>query len=75
MPDPRLLDPASLFLTDERSDAAVVGSGNKAMGTSPLLTFRSWSIITIKSSCRKMILKRLHLRLGKKSHGEVDEAG
>ena len=41
-PDPRLLDP-------------VVGSGNKAMGTSPLLTFRSWcrtwgSIITIKSS-------------------------
>ena len=55
MPDPRLLDPVSLFLTDERSDAAVVGSGNKAMGTSPLLTFGSWcrtwgSIITIKSS-------------------------
>ena len=55
MPDPRLLDPVSLFLTDERSDAAVVGSGTKAMGTSPLLTFRSWcrtlgSIITIKSS-------------------------
>ena len=51
MPDPRLLDPVSLFLTDERSDAAVVGSGNKAMGTSPFLTFRSWcrtwgSIIT-----------------------------
>ena len=42
MPDPRLLDPVSLFLTDERSDAAVVGSGNKAMGKSPLLTFRSW---------------------------------
>ena len=42
MPDPRLLDPVSLFLTDERSDAAVVGSGNKAMGTSPWLTFRSW---------------------------------
>ena len=39
MPDPRLLDPVSLFLTDERSDAAVVGSGNKAMGTSPFLTF------------------------------------
>ena len=39
MPDPRLLDPFSLFLTDERSDAAVVGSGNKAMGTSPFLTF------------------------------------
>ena len=38
MPDPRLLDPVSLFLTDERSDAAVVGSGNKAMGTSPWLT-------------------------------------
>ena len=38
MPDPRL-DPVSLFLTDERSDAAVVGSGNKAMGTSPFLTF------------------------------------
>ena len=35
-------DPVSLFLTDERSDAAVVGSGNKAMGKSPLLTFRSW---------------------------------
>ena len=32
MPDPRLLDPVNLFLTDERSDAAVVGSGNKAMG-------------------------------------------
>ena len=42
MPDPRLLDPVSLLLTDERSDAAVVGSGNKAMKTSPLLTFRSW---------------------------------
>ena len=55
MPDTRLLDPVGLFLTDDRSDAAVVGSGNKAMGTSPLLTFRSWcrtwgSIITIKSS-------------------------
>ena len=55
MPDPRLLDPVSLFLTDERSDAAVVGSGNKAMGTSPWLTFRSWCrtwgyIRTIKSS-------------------------
>ena len=42
MPDPRLLDHVSLFLTDERSDAAVVGSGNKAMGTSLLFTFRSW---------------------------------
>ena len=31
MPDPRLLDPVRLLLTDERSDAAVVGSGNKAM--------------------------------------------
>ena len=39
MPDLRLLDPVSLFLMDERSDAAVVGSGNKAMGTSPFLTF------------------------------------
>ena len=39
MPDPRLPDPVSLLLTDERSDAAVVGSGNKAMGTSPFLTF------------------------------------
>ena len=72
MPDPRLLDLVSLFLTDERSDAAIVGSGNTATGTSPLLTFRSWcrtwgSIITIKSSRRKMILKRLHLRLGKKA--------
>ena len=44
MPDPRLpvLNGRSLFLTDERSDAGVVGSGNKAMGTSPFLTFRSW---------------------------------
>ena len=55
MPDPRLLDPVSLLITDERSDAAVVGSPNKAMGTSPLLAFRSWcrtwgSIRTIKSS-------------------------
>ena len=32
MPDARLLDPVSLFLTDERSDAAVVGSGIEAMG-------------------------------------------
>ena len=39
MPDPRLLDPVRLFLTDERSDAAVVGSGNKAMGASLFLTF------------------------------------
>ena len=38
MPDPRLLDPVNLFLTGERSDAAVVGSGNKAMGKSPFLT-------------------------------------
>ena len=36
MPDPRLL---SLLLTDERSDAAVAGSSNKAMGKSPFLTF------------------------------------
>ena len=39
MPDPHLLDPVRLFLTDEHSDVAVVGSGNKAMGTSPFLTF------------------------------------
>ena len=32
MPDPRLLDPVSLFLTEEHSDAAVVGSGKKAIG-------------------------------------------
>ena len=38
LPDPRLLDPVNLFLK-ERSDAAVVGSGTKAMGTSPFLTF------------------------------------
>ena len=31
--------PQSLFLTGERSDAAVVGSGNKAVGKSPLLMF------------------------------------
>ena len=42
MPDPRLLDPASLFLTDESSNVVVLGSDNKAMGMSPLLTFRSW---------------------------------
>ena len=51
LPDPRLLDSVSLFLTDERSDAAVVA---------PFLTFlrlgqfeacRTWgSIRTIKSS-------------------------
>ena len=39
MPDLRLLDPVRLFSSDERSDAAVVRSGNKAMGTSPFLTF------------------------------------
>ena len=39
MPDLRLLDPDSLSLMDERLDAAVVGSGNKAMGKSPFLTF------------------------------------
>ena len=39
MPDPRLLDHVSLFLTDERSDAAVVGSGNQAMGKSSWRTF------------------------------------
>ena len=53
------LDPASLFLAGERSDAAAVGSGNKAMGKPPLLVLklgqfkacRTWgSIITIKSS-------------------------
>ena len=32
----------SLFLIDGRSDAAVVASGNKAMGTSPFLTFCGW---------------------------------
>ena len=31
--------PQSLFLTGERSDAAVVGSGSKAIGKSSLLTF------------------------------------
>ena len=33
------LDPVSVFVTGEHSDAAVVGSGNKAMGKSSLLTF------------------------------------
>ena len=42
------LDPVSLFLTDERSDAAVVGSGNKAMGKSSLLTFRSWDNLKLQ---------------------------
>ena len=37
MPDPRLLDPISLFLMDECSDAIVVRSNNKAIGTSPCL--------------------------------------
>ena len=31
MPDPRLLDPVSLFLTDERSDAVVGSHGNIAL--------------------------------------------
>ena len=39
MADPRLLDPVSLFFTDERSDAAVAGYGNKAMGKSLFLVF------------------------------------
>ena len=48
--------PQSLFLTAERSDAAVVGSGNKAMGKSSLLSFlklgqfeacRTWGSIII----------------------------
>ena len=38
MPDPRLLDPVGLFVTDEGSDA-VVGSGKKVMGKSPFFTF------------------------------------
>ena len=54
MPDPRLLDPVSLFLTDERSDAAVVGSGNAFPYVLRLGQFeacRTWgSIRTIKSS-------------------------
>ena len=37
--DPHLLDPISLFSTDDHSDTAVVGSGNKAIGTSPFLIF------------------------------------
>ena len=56
IPDPRLLDPVSLFLTDERSDAAVVGSGNKAMGTSSLLTFQSW--------CRGLYNNKKELMMG-----------
>ena len=53
MPAPRLLDPVSLFLTDERSHAAVVGSGNKAMvlRLGQFEACRTWSsTITIKSS-------------------------
>ena len=55
LPDPRLLDPASLFLTDERSDAAVVGSGNVAfpcvLRLGQFEACRTWgSIRTIKSS-------------------------
>ena len=67
MPTPHLLDPGSLL-------AAVMGSDNKAMATSPFFIFRSWckpwgSIIIIKRSCRKMILKKKknHLRFGKKA--------
>ena len=33
------VDSRNVFFTGERSDAAVVGSGNKAMGKSSLLTF------------------------------------
>ena len=51
MPDPRLLDPVSLFLTDERSDAAVVGSGAYVLRLGQFEACRTWgSIITIKSS-------------------------
>ena len=35
MPDPRLLDPVSLFLTDERSDAAVVDPVTKPWESRP----------------------------------------
>ena len=41
MPDLHLLDPANLFLMDDHSDAAILGSGNKSMGISPLFIFRS----------------------------------
>ena len=39
MPDPHLLGPVGLFLTDEYSNVVVIGSGNKAMGTSSFLIF------------------------------------
>ena len=69
MPDPRLLDPVSLFLTDERSDAAVVGSGNKAMGKSPFL--RSLQDLGLYKNNKELMtedsLRRLHLKLGKKA--------
>ena len=55
MPDPRLLDPVNLFLTDECSDAAVVGHEKVAFAYVLKLgqfeACRTWgSIITIKSS-------------------------
>ena len=40
--------PQRLFLTGERSDVAVVGSGNKAMGKSSLLTFSSWDNLKLQ---------------------------
>ena len=59
MPDPRLLDPVSLFLTDERSDAAVVG----AMGTSPWLTFRSWCRTRLGKKAMEKLMKSVEATL------------
>ena len=55
MPDPRLLHPVCLFLMDERSDAAVVGSGNKAMGTSSFLMFRSWCNTWVYNNTKELM--------------------
>ena len=39
MPAPKLLDPLSLFLINEWSDAIGVASGNQTIGKSPFLMF------------------------------------
>ena len=78
MPGPRLLDPVSLFLTDERSDAAVVGSGNKAMRILRLGQFeacRTWGSIIIINNSNNNNNNNNNNNKELMRHGEVDEAG
>ena len=44
LPDPRLLDPVNLFLTDERSDAAVVDPVKKPWERRLSLRFEAGTI-------------------------------